>query len=341
MVEEFRECYPKEQFDRLVKVVKPKEIADLEPRLTSQVPHLAGGVWCIADKTVCSHTFCTALRENLEQSGVRFALGSEMTKLSGEGSKATLALSNGDKVVADGVVLAAGVGTGDLLRKLQVTGAPPVPLYPMRGHSMTVDVSDLETGGEDHVLRRSVCNGDTMTFFSPLPSTPGAPSRKLLRLAAFGDFDGWGYGPEAVRPWRLDQILEATEPLGAELVPSAAREAAKTGAVQKSGYGALCPEEDPATRWCGLRPMSPDGLPVVGRVGSAGSAPIFVNCGHGALGWTLSAGTASIVAEQAAAAVRAPGTRASPLAPVAPRLCPSRFTWQAVARAASKMYLRR
>jgi len=49
-----------------------------------------------------------------------------------------------------------------------------------------------------------------------------------------------------------------------------------------------------AVPWAGLRPMMPNMLPKVG----AGKKPgVFYNTGHGHLGWTLSAATAEIVAE--------------------------------------------
>ena len=49
-----------------------------------------------------------------------------------------------------------------------------------------------------------------------------------------------------------------------------------------------------ATFWCGLRPMTPDGTPVVGR------SPIqnlFLNTGHGTLGWTMAAGSGRVLAD--------------------------------------------
>jgi len=51
--------------------------------------------------------------------------------------------------------------------------------------------------------------------------------------------------------------------------------------------------------WAGLRPMMPNMMPRVGR----GQKPnVFYNTGHGHLGWTLSAATAHMVAEQVAQA---------------------------------------
>jgi len=50
--------------------------------------------------------------------------------------------------------------------------------------------------------------------------------------------------------------------------------------------------------WAGLRPMMPTMLP---RVGQGRHAGVFYNTGHGHLGWTLSAATAEMVADYAAA----------------------------------------
>jgi D-amino-acid dehydrogenase len=49
-----------------------------------------------------------------------------------------------------------------------------------------------------------------------------------------------------------------------------------------------------ATFWCGLRPMTPDGPPLVG---ATGIERLYLNTGHGTLGWTMSCGSASVLAD--------------------------------------------
>ena len=49
-----------------------------------------------------------------------------------------------------------------------------------------------------------------------------------------------------------------------------------------------------ASAWCGLRPMSADGVPVIGRTPIS---DLFVNCGHGPLGWTMAVGSAHLLAD--------------------------------------------
>jgi D-amino-acid dehydrogenase len=49
-----------------------------------------------------------------------------------------------------------------------------------------------------------------------------------------------------------------------------------------------------ATFWCGLRPMTPDGTPIIGR---SSLTNLYLNTGHGTLGWTMAAGSGRVVAD--------------------------------------------
>jgi D-amino-acid dehydrogenase len=50
-----------------------------------------------------------------------------------------------------------------------------------------------------------------------------------------------------------------------------------------------------ATFWCGLRPMTPDGPPVIGATRYLN---LHLNTGHGTLGWTMACGSARVLADQ-------------------------------------------
>ena len=56
--------------------------------------------------------------------------------------------------------------------------------------------------------------------------------------------------------------------------------------------GACDPAE--ALFWCGLRPMTPDGTPIIGRTRFSN---LYLNTGHGTLGWTMSAGSGRLIAD--------------------------------------------
>ena len=49
-----------------------------------------------------------------------------------------------------------------------------------------------------------------------------------------------------------------------------------------------------ASFWTGLRPMTPDGTPIVGRTPVSN---LFLNTGHGTLGWTMSCGSGQLLAD--------------------------------------------
>ena len=64
-----------------------------------------------------------------------------------------------------------------------------------------------------------------------------------------------------------------------------------------------------ATFWSGLRPMTPDGTPIIGATHHDN---LWLNTGHGTLGWTMACGSAQILADLIAQ--RSPAIRADDLA---------------------------
>jgi D-amino-acid dehydrogenase len=83
-----------------------------------------------------------------------------------------------------------------------------------------------------------------------------------LRAAAFADLDGWS---PAVNPKRAQQLVALVR----HLFPSAAD----------------WDQAEPV--WAGQRPMTPSGVPLIGESGVPG---LYLNAGHGGLGWTLACG---------------------------------------------------
>lgn len=90
-----------------------------------------------------------------------------------------------------------------------------------------------------------------------------------VRLAGLADCVG---EDDSIDKQRVTELMR----LGNEVLPEAAR-------------------LDTAQPWAGLRPATPSGLPIVGGTRVPG---LFLNVGHGALGWTLACGTAQQLAEQ-------------------------------------------
>lgn len=90
---------------------------------------------------------------------------------------------------------------------------------------------------------------------------------------------------------------------------NAKRQATLTHSVEDLFGGAG--NQSKATFWCGLRPMTPDGTPIVGR---SPIANLFLNTGHGTLGWTMAAGLGGFwpISSRAVAPGSKRGTSATP-----------------------------
>jgi D-amino-acid dehydrogenase len=133
-----------------------------------------------------------------------------------------------------------------------------LPVRPVKGYSIT-----LPTGGWSGVPRLPVVDEALHAAATPLGAR--------LRVAGTAEIAGYD---ETVRPARIDNLFK----LLLELFPDFPQPLDRANAQP----------------WAGLRPMSPDGVP---RIGALGYDNLFVNTGHGHLGWTLAAGSGALLAD--------------------------------------------
>ena len=146
-----------------------------------------------------------------------------------------------------------------------------LPVYPAKGYSATLT---LPAG----VVAPSVSLTDDghKIVISRLGQT--------LRVAGTAEFNGYDTSLNAAR---CAALLNRTR----EIFPALA-------AVRQVDY------------WAGLRPATPGNVPLIGDMAAAGLAGLWLNTGHGTLGWTLSCGSARLLADLAAG--RDPGFEARP-----------------------------
>ena len=133
-----------------------------------------------------------------------------------------------------------------------------LPIYPVKGYSITLTPPD-----ETHALRHSVTDMERKLVFAPLTSG----ERTTIRVAGIADLES---DDARMDVGRIDTLRRAS----AELLGIDAG-----GDVQP---------------WCGLRPMTPDSRPIIGWSPLDG---LFINSGHGMLGWTLACGSARLTAD--------------------------------------------
>jgi D-amino-acid dehydrogenase len=130
-----------------------------------------------------------------------------------------------------------------------------LPVYPAKGYSLTV-----RHRGWNRAPRRPIVDDGRKAAFTPLGDR--------IRVAGTVEFDGWNTGLNAARGRMLEQALHDVFP---ELATDNAR-----------------------GQWSGLRPLTPDGRPIVG---GSDIPNLFLNTGHGPLGLTLACGSGLALAE--------------------------------------------
>ena len=223
----------------------------LEPALADQRDQIRGGVHYPGDDFGDAHLFTTALGDRCAELGVELRFGERVTGFALERGRIAAVETDKGRVAADAVVLALGVESLALARQLGLR----LPIYPVKGYSMTLDAA-----GWNRQPRIPVIDDARKMGIAPLGDR--------IRLAGTAEFAGF------------DKSLNET----------------RNGALL-SNFMALFPDFPNAASaepWAGLRPMTPDGIPVLGPT------PIdnlFLNVGHGHLGWTLACGSARVVTD--------------------------------------------
>ena len=235
--------------------VSARRCVEIEPALASYKPNITGAIYtpseCAAD---CQKT-CDGLQALLAQRGVRFLLNTpvEHIKVS-SGKVVAITTAEGD-IEADHYVMALGSASAPMARQLGVY----LPIYPLKGYSITVDVD--ETPGSAPTV--SVTDSTRKVVFARIGSR--------LRVAGMAELAGYD---TQVAPRQIESLKASTQ----ALFPNS------------SPFAELNP-------WAGLRPATPTALPLIGRH-PKGPENMLFNVGHGALGFTLAFGSAARVAKR-------------------------------------------
>jgi D-amino-acid dehydrogenase len=232
------------------------ECVALEPALAQYEDGeatLAGGIFTSGEAVADCHAFCIGLHARLrahERFRGRLAAPVEGFQRDAQGRVQGVRTATGD-IAADAVVLAAGLHS----RALAGTVGVQLPLYPLKGYSLTAPIAAGHRPPEV-----SVTDFEKKILYARIGGE--------LRIAAMVDLVGDDLGLDAGRLASLQRSVRATFPNAADY--------------------------DRATPWAGLRPATPSGAPILGASGVPG---LWLNVGHGALGFTFSFATANIVAE--------------------------------------------
>lgn len=136
-----------------------------------------------------------------------------------------------------------------------LSGIVRIPVYPLKGYSITAAIIDEQRAPVSTVLDETY--KIAITRFE-----------KRIRVGGMAEIVGFDKRLREARRDTLEMCVNDLFPGG--------------GDTSK------------ATFWTGLRPMTPDGTPIVGRTAIPN---LYLNTGHGTLGWTMSCGSAQLLAD--------------------------------------------
>ena len=222
-----------------------------EPALATVREKLIGGLLLPGDETGDCFKFTQALAALAAQGGVQFRYGVRIERLLHEGGQVQGVATDAGPLNADATLVALGSYSPLLLAPLGIS----IPVYPVKGYSITVPITDPSGAPESTVMDET---------------HKVAVTRLGERIRVGGTAELAGYDT------RLHEARRATlEHVVTDLFP-------RGGDVTRAEF------------WCGLRPMTPDGTPVLGAAGPRG---LYLATGHGTLGWTMAAGTGRVMAD--------------------------------------------
>lgn len=232
-------------------------VVRVEPGLAQARERLSGGLRLPNDETGDCHLFTQAVARRAEALGADFRFGRTVQALTRAGGAVTGVVLGGagedapsEVLQADRVVLALGSYSRALLEPLGLD----LPVYPVKGYSLTMPLADRTRVPQSTVLDETY--KIALTRFDDRLRVGG--------MAELGGFD-----------LRLDPARRATlEKVTRDLFPG--------GDLAQAQF------------WTGLRPMTPDSTPVIGATALRG---LYLNTGHGTLGWTMACGSAQLLAD--------------------------------------------
>lgn len=242
-----------QQFGVPYEVLDRAGCANAEPALARVSDKFVGGLRLPGDETGDCHTFTIQLAELAGQGNnpVEFRYGVTIRQIIKDGGRITGVQTDAGFIAADAVVVALGSYSPKLLRPLGID----VPVYPVKGYSITVPIADEAAAPVSTIM------DETYKI---------AITRLGTRIRVGGTAEIAGFDL-SLRNSRRDPLEHSLT----DLFPQGGRMAE-------------------VTFWCGLRPMTPDGPPLVGESGIEG---LYLNTGHGTLGWTMACGSGQLLAD--------------------------------------------
>ena len=244
----------------------PDGCARIEPALALVKDQLLGGLRLPHDETGDCQLFTQNLAAAAKKLGVKFRQNVSIDRLitqNGKLASVDITTEVGTETIhydqqkerleADHFVVALGSYSRQLMQGLGLS----IPVYPVKGYSLTVPIIDAAYAPISTVMDETY--KVAITRFDD-----------RIRVGGMAELAGFDLSLNPRRRETLEMVLGSLFPKG--------------GDMSKSQF------------WTGLRPMTPDGTPIIGKA-SAVHDNVWLNTGHGTLGWTMACGSGQILAD--------------------------------------------
>ncbi len=235
--------------------LSPAECVAIEPALAHHASRFHGAVYTPSESAADCFKVCQSLERLLRARGVRFLLNTSVQSLVQNGERVVAALTPEGPVSADAFVMALGTGS----RRLAAPLGLRVPVYPLKGYSITLDIQDGADAASAPAV--NVTDAGKKIVFARIG--------QRLRVAGMAELVG---EDRRISDDRIAALVAATRDIFPQVGTS-----------------------ENVNPWAGLRPATPRGLPILGRL-PGGPSNLLFNTGHGALGFTLAFGSAEHIA---------------------------------------------
>ncbi len=240
-------------------VVSADEAVRLEPALASVRHLLAGATYTAEDESGDANRFARELVKLCEAQGVKFLMSHTVTALRQAGGT----LDHIEATDSEGRFQrlradAYVMAMGSFSPLYADALGLRLPIYPAKGYSVTLPVKDAAKA-----YQVSLTDDEYKLVFSRLTG----PGGDRLRIAGTAELNGYDRDLNRVR---CEAIVRRVE----QLFPGA-------GHLEQASF------------WTGLRPATPSNVPLIGRTRFPN---LFLNTGHGTLGWTHACGSGKSIA---------------------------------------------
>lgn len=224
-----------------------------EPALMDSRAKLVGGTYSPDDESGDAYKFTARLADICRGMGVKFRYATQVRRLIAHRDHLIGVVTDGGTLNADDYDLFV-LAMGSYSPLVLRPLGVRLPVYPAKGYSVTIP-----TDGSDGVPHVAIIDDERKIVYSRLGDR--------LRVAGTAELAGYD---TTLSGARAHSILTAAM----DLFPR-------------------CGDPSRAEFWAGLRPTTPDSVPVIGRTRFDN---LLINTGHGTLGWTMCAGAGRLIA---------------------------------------------